>query len=369
MIKRLLQLNGLAAMAAILYHAAGWGFVAMFWWANQYRPVTVPNFDQLGTPTYYSLRMIEQIITSGVPIFLFVSGFFVAIATGHHNTTIGWRLVSKRIGSLLIPYFVWSLAIFSADFLLLGIQYAPFRYLKLLAVGGATSAYYYVPLVCQLYLLAPFLVPLAKRRWRLLLIVSLLVQVYVQLSRYEQILNRSLLPVDWFVRIPSWAFPGFLFWFSFGIIVGFHLVPFKQWLAKIKWALLPLALMLVPLGMLEWEFLLGQSGQEWLTRTRIFSDELLSIVSILAFLAYADFALPFSNRLSELGKRSYGVYLVHTMVLLWASKLIYQLEPWILGYQVLYQPILIALGLGVPLLLMALVNRSPARRYYQYIFG
>jgi peptidoglycan/LPS O-acetylase OafA/YrhL len=350
-------------------HTIGWGFVAMFWWANQYRPVSVPNFDQLGTPTYYSLRGVEQLIISSIPIFLFVSGFFVAMATGRNNTTISWRLVGVRISNLLIPYLIWSLIIFTVDFVLLDIRYTPFNYIKRLAVGGATSAYYYVPLVCQLYLLSPFLVPLAKRRWRLLIVLSLLAQGYVQIVQYQLILDSPLWPIDQLIHIPDWAFPGYLFWFSSGIVVGFHLAPFKQWLARIKWVLLSLTLLMLPLGVLEWEFLLRMSGQEWLTPKRMISDELFSGAIILCFLAFDHLSVPFSSRLGELGTKSYGIYLVHSMVLLWASKVIYQLEPWILGYQVLFQPILFVLGVAIPLFLMALVNRSPARKYYQYIFG
>jgi len=51
------------------------------------------------------------------------------------------------------------------------------------------------------------------------------------------------------------------------------------------------------------------------------------------------------------------------------SRTIYHVAPWILGVQLLFQPIIIVAGLGVPLLLMLTVNKSPARRYYRYLFG
>lgn len=368
MIRRLLQLNGLAILGVVMNHAIGWGFVAMFWWANRYRPVSVPNFDQLGSPTYYSLRVVEQLIVSSIPIFLFVSGFFVAIATGR-NRTIGWRLVGVRIINLLIPYILWSLFTFATDFLLLGIQHAPLQYLKLLAVGGATSAFYYVPLLCQLYLVSPLLVPLAKWRWKLLIALSLLVQGYTQISQYQLILDSHLWPMDQFVGVPNWLFPGYLFWFSFGIVAGFHISAFKVWLTRIKWIFVPLMLLALILGVWEWEFLLRVSGQEWLTPKRMLSDELFSGAVILCFLAFNHLSFPFSTRLGELGAKSYGIYLVHSMALLWTTKLIYQLEPWLLGNQLLYQPVLLAFGVAIPLILMALVKRSPVRKYYSYIFG
>jgi hypothetical protein len=47
MIKRMLYLNGLAVLTVILYHSSAWGFIGMFFWTDRYRPVSVPNFDQL----------------------------------------------------------------------------------------------------------------------------------------------------------------------------------------------------------------------------------------------------------------------------------------------------------------------------------
>jgi peptidoglycan/LPS O-acetylase OafA/YrhL len=80
MIKRLLYLNGLAIITVILYHASAWGFISMFYRADRYRPVSVPNFDMLGDLAYYGLRTIEQLIIYGIPTFMFVSGFFIAIS-------------------------------------------------------------------------------------------------------------------------------------------------------------------------------------------------------------------------------------------------------------------------------------------------
>ena len=76
MVRRLPLLNGLAALASVLYHSTSWGFVAMFWWTHRYLAVSVPNFDQLGSLSYYGLRVIEQLIAFAIAAFLFISGFF-----------------------------------------------------------------------------------------------------------------------------------------------------------------------------------------------------------------------------------------------------------------------------------------------------
>jgi peptidoglycan/LPS O-acetylase OafA/YrhL len=38
--------------------------------------------------------------------------------------------------------------------------------------GGASGSYYYIPMLVQMYLLSPLLVPLAKKHWRLTLLVT-----------------------------------------------------------------------------------------------------------------------------------------------------------------------------------------------------
>jgi hypothetical protein len=47
----------------------------------------------------------------------------------------------------------------------------------------------------------------------------------------------------------------------------------------------------------------------------------------------------------------------------------YHLIPGLLGVQWLFQPILFAAGLGIPLLLMEITARTPARRFYSLLFG
>ena len=79
--------------------------------------------------------------------------------------------------------------------------------------------------------------------------------------------------------------------------------------------------------------------------------------------------MPLNKQVSDLGSKSFGIYLVHVPVMEYTARAIYVLLPWVLAYQILFLPTIAVLGLGIPLLMMAVVNRSPMRRYYTYIFG
>ena len=146
MIRRLLLLNGLAIMSVVIFHATGWGFVAMFSWTHRYMPVTSPNYDQVGSIWYYIGQIVEQFVVFSVPAFLFVSGFFIAFATGRNRPNVNWNTIKSRIQNLIIPYLVWSFLLFILLFAQ-GTRYSVKQYLVLLITGQTNPAYYFVPLL------------------------------------------------------------------------------------------------------------------------------------------------------------------------------------------------------------------------------
>ena len=369
MIRRLLYLNGIAVLCAVIYHASGWGFTAMFWWTDRYLPVSVPNFEQMDSLSYYGLRAVEQLVIFAIPAFLFVSGFFIAFATGRTHYTVGWNVVGVRIKNLLIPYLIWSVLIIGSDYLQ-GDRYSALQVIKKLVVGGAAAPYYFVPLICQLYLLAPFMVPLARRNWPLLLFITGLIQAGAVALRYVQLLGLDAPVLQQLAQLtPTWFFPANIFWFSFGIVAGFHLSQLKAWVGRVKWGLVVALVILFLAGLFEWLFLLRWSPEGWLPATETLLDNFYSVTILLSFIAFESLSLPLFKQVGELGTKSFGVYLVHSPVLEFTARLIYHVAPWILAYQILFQPILIILGLGIPLLVMAGVKRSPAHKLYPYLFG
>lgn len=369
MLRRLLPLNGIAILGVIVFHTAGWGFTALFAWTHRYLPVTAPNFDQMGSLSYYVLRAIEQLAVFSIPAFLFVSGIFIAIATGRSRKVVSWATVGARIRDLLIPYLFWSA-------LLMALPFAqnrpdtPRAVVTHLLTGGANPAYYYVPLLIQLYLLAPVITRFARRRWLPLLIIAGLMQLAVQMLYYPALLNVEMGALEPLVdMVPKWFFPVRIFWFTLGVVVGFHMRAFERVLHRIRWWALGLTLLLFPLGILEWELIQDLSGQQWLAHRETLLDSLFAVAIVFSLLGFKKVSIPYSAQLNELGSKSFGIYLIHSPVMEYGARALYHLAPWLLASQWLFQPLLIVLGLGVPLLMMAAVSRSPARVYYRYSFG
>lgn len=367
MLKRFLLLNGVATIGVVMNHAAGWGYTALFWFAGS-SWLDVADYRPVGGFSYYGLRTIEQLIAFSIAAFLVVSGFFIAFAARQH-ASVSWSTVRQRIVYLLAPYLLWSAAIFVFNFL--QGEMLPIRqYLLRLATGGVTDGYYYVPMLIQMFLLSPLLVRAARWNWRVLLVITAVLLLAVQSATYLRVMGVAV-PAWLSFWTRSWLFPGNLFWFTLGIVIGFNLAAFKEWANRWRWVWLGTAVLLVPLGILEWERIQIASGQPFLPTHLTLLDSVYAAAVIFAWLAFTNATPPRAQELNDLGAKSYGVYLANSPVLDVTARLMAVLTPLLLSYQVVFQPLLWVAGLGVPLLLMTAVSyrKSPVRAYYQYIFG
>lgn len=360
MIRRLLLLNGLATLALPIHHASGYGFSAMFMWTDRYQQVTVPNYDQVGSLAFYINVLIQQLDFYALPAFMFVSGFFAAFASKGAVPKLRWSIVKTRVINLLVPFAIWTVIFF-----ILLVRRLPDSLDEIL------DRYYYIPLVVQFYLLAPFIVAQAKKRPRLLMVIAGLLGMGRFTVRYLQDLNVTFPGQDVIILLtPRWLFPMLFFWFALGLVIGFHREAVAERLARFRYVLLGAAVSLVVLAMVEYVVIARVTGKGWLgPYFGGYARQAYALAFILAFLAFENLKIPFSSQLSDLGTKSLGVYLVHSRVMYYAAVFMYQQTPAILGYQFIYQMILIVSSLAVSLLLMELVKRSPARPAYRYVFG
>lgn len=367
MIKRLSVLNGLAILAVVLNHAAGFGQIAMFLWTNRYRPVSAPNWDQLGSLSYFVLLTLRQIATFCVPAFLFVSGFFIAYAWRGSQKGSVWKVIKKRIFTLLIPYTIWSVVAFASDFIQ-GIRYMPVQYLTNFLTIGAVGSYFFIPLLCYLYLLSPFILQVARSHWKLTLFVTGAIQLASIAIRYLGMFGVSFPGLDILLAVtPEWSLSFFIFFFTLGIVVGFNLQSFKEWLCRIQAIVYMLLPVTAILNVIEADRIVRINPLSWGAYATTITFDLYALMFILSFLAFD--RLPIKNSIVHLGSQSLGIYLLHMLAITYTARLIYHFLPKLLANQVLLLPVLYIAGLGLPLAAMALISRSPARPTYRYLFG
>jgi probable poly-beta-1,6-N-acetyl-D-glucosamine export protein len=357
MTKRLLLLNGLAVLMVPLHHATAFGLQAMFEWTYRYQSVTVPNYDQLGSLAYIITMAIRQLDAFAIPAFLFVSGFFLAfIARGKE---LKFSAITPRIKVLLIPLFIW-LAI---------------RFIVLRRPPGSIyevlDTYYYLVLLIQYYVLALLIVPAAKKNWKLVLLVTFLIQIIAESPLYFRTIGIEFSGLSYIgLLTPRWFFPSRIFYFSLGVVAGLHLPLFKTWVEKYKWVLLGTLIASAILSFVEYSYLGSLSEKTWIGANNPgFARLIYATTFSLCFLGFSEVTLPFSKGIEYLGSRSLGIYLVNVPVMYILAVFLFQFTPQVLGIQWVYQPLLVIVGIGVPVLLMEIVRRSPLRKGYRYLFG
>jgi peptidoglycan/LPS O-acetylase OafA/YrhL len=164
-------------------------------------------------------------------------------------------------------------------------------------------------------------------------------------------------------------FPMYGFYFALGLVFGFHMAACKRWLAENRrlLALSTLSLAVASVAVVEIAFHLTGIRRGAGPNTIVAS--LFSVAFILVFLAFSDVKMPFSNLFYQLGRASYGIYLLHAVLLEVAARSIQEFTPGLLAYQVILLLVLTSLAIGIALAFMTAVARSPARRSYRYLFG
>jgi peptidoglycan/LPS O-acetylase OafA/YrhL len=319
-----------------------------------------------GTPTYLAFRLIEQAAVFAIPAFLFVSGFFVVFATPKASPAPAWNVILRRVSWLLIPYLVWSLIVW-IEMGLQGTRLSPAQYAALLLTGATTPAYYYVPVLVQLYLLSPFLVRWAKAGWWSLLAVGAVVQLLVSVAPLS-VLSPTSAVLTALAGFPKWFFLPHVFWFVLGILVSLHLPRLREPLARWRYGFLAAAGGLFVVGVLEWEWLLNAAGG-WIDHRITLVDSLYALALLLAFVGLAESGLRGRPSLETVGAQSYGIYLVHPPAMEAFARGVYHFFPMLLAVPLLFAVMVMGVGLALPLALMAFFRRPAFRPAYRYLFG
>jgi membrane-bound acyltransferase YfiQ involved in biofilm formation len=318
----------------------------------------------------YGLIVMNQLPMFAVPAFLFLSGYFVAYAARGDPPILSWRVIRGRLETLLWPYLVWSLVIYAGQ-MATGKGYSFGEFGRRFLLGQVALPYYFVPLLVQFYLLAPVFVRYTKKRGVLLLVVSAAIQLTTMVLFYLRIYNvRLAAPLEALIDAGPVLFVRWTLFFALGSIVRCNRNAFKARLAPFKWWLLAAALLLGVLSVVESEVAIRyvDTLSEARHMTKL-STTLFSLTVILFFVALDRVQFPLAGWIQEVGVRSYGIYLIHYHILLYALRGLNQVTPWLLSRRYLLQGVLMAVGLVVPLVMMVGVAKSPARRLYRLVFG
>jgi peptidoglycan/LPS O-acetylase OafA/YrhL len=343
-------LRGLAILDVILAHA-NWHVLARF---------------TAGDVRGYPFVVLDEMSKCAVAAFMFIAGYFIAYVTSGGKRDLPWQVIRARLENLLWPWLVWS-AVFVVGHSFQDRPIALVEFLRALIMH-----YYFVPLLICYYLLARVLARWAKTHTRVLLIGAAIVQLLAVALFYARAYHpgfpEALKP--WVDHGPL-QYLRFALYFPFGIVCGMFPRRVEETLARFRPVLPWLALLAFGLSVAENSMAYNTGGAFWPLRglrTKL-SSALFCVTFILCFVAFEGLKVPFSRMVSQLGARSYGLYLCHYPVLGIVARVVRGTLPWVASQGWLFLPLLLVSTTSLTVLLMMSVAKLPAKRIYRYLFG
>lgn len=356
MARRILLLTGLACLSLPFFHAAVFGLNTIFYWADP------ESIDLTGTWADEVLNGIRLLSGFAIPTFLFVGGYFVVMFARGKDLKKKYAAVRTQALRLLPPFLIWT----TIHFIL---QFQPPK-----SISEVLHPYYFLPLMLQFYFLAPVLVSICERAsgWKWVLGFSIALHLFLETIRYLPVLGVSAPPLlrGISAATPTWFFPEHLLWFVMGIVVKMRFAEFKESFLYNRLLWLGLLIVFGVLSIVESEYLAAVRNVEWLgVGFNGLSREIYSASVLMFFVVNEGLRIPFEKFFSYLGGKSMAVYLTNSPTIYLVASLLFKFTPWVLGSQLIYQFILVGVGLGIPLLIIYVVDHTRLRIYHRFVLG
>lgn len=335
-------LSGVAIILIVLNHTitAGDTFAPVEGWVRQV------------------LTVLQALGAFAVPTFLFISGAFVAYAA-RGKSVLSLKFIWASVKHILWPYLIWTVIFYVVLFFTRDRQHSVGEYLHFFLTG---EPYHFVPLLLFFYIISPLLVIVGQRfGWLLLLLIGLY-QLFLIFALHPQVFGVTPPGWTWWLTPPvlrntmaDWAI-----YFPMGLIFSMHNTAVKPRLQRLKWISLTAVLLLFAVGILN---AFGMLSAPW---ARFFAP--VPLMLLLPIISRN--TIPQVGRFEQVGRRSYGIYLTHFIVLELVLFTLRQLTPGLAGWPLLVFPLLFVAALFVPLWVMEWAAKRPStRRVYRYVFG
>ncbi len=343
-------LAGLSILAVVLNHA-NWHILSTY---------------AAGDAGGYLYVFGDQIAKFAVAAFIFISGYFIAYATGGGRHELRWKIVRTRLLNLLWPWLAWSVIWFTGQ-AILGRALTFSEFFSTLFVQ-----YYFVPLLMFYYLLAPWIAKRASANLTALLVTTAVIQI-AGIALFYMRVYAAWFPdaLNTWVSVGPIQYLRFIFFFSLGLAGGMFSKQIKDQLVRVKPALPWFLLGAYLLSVAEAMYAYHLGGDAWpvgANDTKI-TSALFSTILFFTFLSRDRISIPLEKQVKRLSSHTYGFYLSHYVVLGIIGKVIEKILPGMLSIGWLYIPIVVMLTLVVCWYLMERVARLPTKRIYTYLFG
>jgi len=212
------------------------------------------------------------------------------------------------------------------------------------------------------YIISPLLVRIGKTRAGILLLVLIGLYQLILINLLNPGYLGFILPEEArFLAVPvlrstlaDWAI-----YFPLGLVLSLRARKWIPWSQKYLWVFAGLTFLLFVLGLLNAFSILSFPLARFLCP--------IPLVLLLPGIRRDN--IPLVHPLERVGRRSYGIYLTHLIILNLVLFVLSTLLPWLFELPILVSVLFFLIGAGVPLLIVENVAKGPAKQVYRTIFG
>lgn len=349
MSRQYIALSGLAMVLIVLNHSI-------------HMALTIPPELGYSLVEGFPLHVLSLFQALGaayaVPVFLFISGSFVGYAARGVPPSLSRKFLVGAIAHIFWPYLVWSLVFYGVEILHSGAHHSPIQYLKFLVVG---YPFHFIPLLIFSYILSPFIIRVRGSHYWILMVFIGLFQIFLLSWEFPGVLGYQL--PNWTkIFVPPVISKTLAQWgvyFPLGLVYSINSNKYFPVLQKYRWILMLFSIGIFTLGFLDSLTLIDFTAARFLSP--------LPLVLLLPVIKRDH--IPQARQFEAIGKRSYGLYLTHLIVIDLTLLSLQRLFPRILELPLVLFPLLFFIGLSIPLILMDGVARKKTRKVYAYVFG
>jgi peptidoglycan/LPS O-acetylase OafA/YrhL len=303
----------------------------------------------------------RQLLNFAVPAFIFISGYWMAKkpirSLGDYRA-----FLTRRLSRILIPYLFWSSILLGYEAIKthdIDVQQIIFK----LLTGRATTIYFFIMVISQLYIITPLLQYINRKRYGLMLV--LILNVISLLSAYL-----SRLYFNYWIPVSS-AFYSWVIFYEIGLVVDSS--DNKIFAAKkVQLFILPAILVCLLISGLEASILLSKydnlSARYFAVAPVKYSSFLYSVCIITAFLHIRKHLSHQPKFLAALGYYSFGIYLIHIPVLNQVANLV-QKSSTIYSFQPLYQFIVVSITISICFAVISITRKLLPEPFCHKILG
>jgi len=303
------------------------------------------------TLTFFNM-FIDNVAHYAVPLFVFISG--VALAYTYNKEFDAKKFFKKRAASVLPQYLIFSTFFLIFSYYMGSIFTASEIIFKFLT-GSAFFHLWFFVLIIQLYIAFPALNRIHIHKATLL--KALFIQVFFNIGiLFINDTNTAIVAGSFFLTK--------IFYFMFGMYIGQHYNPFIRQLRNISLNKFKYTALILPLFItINWYLNTVAAGSFTLIpKTLFIIDQIIEPLFVLPIF-FILFKAVNSTKLfvKELGRYSYGIYLVHAfyhiIITNWFISLGLTYNSWQL------YPIVFTLNIFASYVTVLLLSNLPASKY------